>query len=217
MIQKLFSSLRKYSRQKRYSQIQKLINLEIASGFILDPGAGPASFFAALFPKPKRVILVDLSPKLAARAKINQPNIHIVAADAGRLPLVDQPIAASISNSVIGHVDSPDNLAQEMSRVSRSYFLQTPNGRFPLETHSYIAIPFYNYIPWQWLRKSICKLFRANFDYVNSVRYLSETRLRKLFPRVTLRYERVFGLKNRLMFIIVLITRLETIRLVSFE
>jgi hypothetical protein len=99
-------------------------------------------------------------------------------------------------NSVIEHVDDPDALAAEVRRVSWGYFLQTPHGGFPLETHSFIAIPFYNLIPWMWLRRFVSKIFRANFEYVSSVRYLPEQRLRFLFPEATITYEKVLGLRK---------------------
>jgi ubiquinone/menaquinone biosynthesis C-methylase UbiE len=194
VVKRVFSFLRQHFRRKRYKQIQALINIESTFGFILDLGGGPASFFAAMFPRPEQIILVDINEKLAGRAKKIRPEMHIIVADAGRLPLANQSINTTVSNSVIEHVDAPDRLAEEILRVSLSYFLQTPNGDFPLETHSFIAIPFYNYMPWVWLRRYVCKLFRANFDYVSSVGYLSETTLRQLFPEAVVHYERMLWL-----------------------
>jgi len=170
------------------------MRVESTSGFILDLGGGPASFFAEKFPKREQVILVDIDYRLALKAKTKQANLNVLVADGGNLPFANQGIALTICNSVIEHVDRPDKLATEIQRVSKAYFLQTPNGRFPFETHSFIAIPFYNFIPWAWLKKRLCQLFGASFEYVSSVHYVPEQELRHLFPKAQLSYEKFLGL-----------------------
>ena len=139
---------------------------------------------------------MDIAYNAAHLAKRKQPALHVIVADGDRLPLGDGSIEMTVCNSVIEHVDNPDALATEIRRVSQGYFLQTPNGDFPLETHSFIAIPFYNFIPWVWLRRFVCKIFGANFEYVSSVRYLPERKLRLLFPEATITYEKALGLKK---------------------
>lgn len=196
MIRKAFASLRHRSRRRRYLLIRDLARIESLEGFILDLGGGPASFFAAMFPKPDQVILVDVNINLARQAKGKQPALHAIVADGRRLPLADCSVDMTVCNSVIEHVDDPDALVAEICRASRGYFLQTPNGNFPLETHSYVPMPFYNSIPWAWLRRLISKIFGANYGYVSSVRYLSEQGLISLFPEATIAYEMAFGLKK---------------------
>ena len=196
MIRKAFDLLRQRFRQRRYLQIRDLMGIGNFTGFILDLGGGPASFFATMFPRPERVILLDVNYDLASHAKQRQPALHAIVADGRRLPLADCSIDMTICNSVIEHVTTPGALASEIRRVSPSYFLQTPDGNFPLETHSFIAIPFYNFIPWIWLRRFVCKVFGANFEYVNDVRYLTESKLKLLFPEATIAYEKVLGLKK---------------------
>ncbi|MBC8512319.1 MAG: class I SAM-dependent methyltransferase, partial [Dehalococcoidia bacterium] len=196
MIRRTSGTLRQRFRQRRYLRIRDLMGIESLTGFILDLGGGPASFFAAMFPKPEQVILVDVDYNRACQAKQKQAALHVIVANGGWLPLADCSIDMTVCNSVIEHVDAPDALAAEIRRVGRGYFLQTPNGDFPLETHSFIAIPFYNYIPWVRLRRFICKIFGASFEYVDSVRYLPERRLRLLFPEATITYEKILGLKK---------------------
>jgi ubiquinone/menaquinone biosynthesis C-methylase UbiE len=149
-----------------------------------------------MFPHPSRVILVDIDYKKAVLARKNQPKIFVVVGDAERLPFADSVLRFTVSNSVIEHVNNADAMAFEVRRVSRGYFLQTPNGAFPVETHSFIPIPFYNLIPIRWIKKLLCALFRANFDYISTVRYLPEHRLKLLFPGAVMLYERVLGLKK---------------------
>jgi ubiquinone/menaquinone biosynthesis C-methylase UbiE len=196
VIYKALGSLRRHFRRKRYLRVREVVEIESLAGFILDLGGGPASFFAAMFPRPEQIILVDINYNLACQAKRKQSALHVIVADGGWLPLADCSVDVTVCNSVIEHVEDPDALATEIRRVSQSYFLQTPNSRFPLETHSFIAIPFYNLIPYTWLRRFICKMFEANFKYVSSVRYLSEQRLRFLFPEATITYEKALGFKK---------------------
>jgi SAM-dependent methyltransferase len=168
----------------------------VLSGLVLDLGGGKASFFAAMFPWPERVILLDISHKLAYQAKQERPALYVVVADGGRLPLADGSVSMTVCNSTIEHVCDPDALASEVHRVSRAYFLQTPHGGFPLETHSFVPIPFYNLIPWVGLRRFVCRVFGASFEYVSSVHYLSERELQRLFPEAKIAYEKVIGLKK---------------------
>jgi ubiquinone/menaquinone biosynthesis C-methylase UbiE len=140
------------------------------------------------------VILIDVEPALARRARQKLPDVHVVVANGERLPFATRSVGIIVCNSVIEHVDDPSALAAEIRRVGQSYFLQTPNGHFPLETHSYIAIPFYSWIPWMRLRRLVCRLFGASFDYVSSVRYISEERLRQMFPNARMTYEKALGM-----------------------
>lgn len=196
MIRQLFIRLRRAFRQKRYGVLDAAVGLESQQGLLLDLGGGPASFFAALFPRSEQIILLDLDFNLVAAGKQRYPSINALVANAERLPFADGAVALSVCNSVIEHVDNPAALAGEIRRVSRSYFLQTPNGRFPVETHSLIGIPFYRSIPWARVRALICRIFRADFAYVESVRYCPEEQLRALFPEARLAYERPLGLKK---------------------
>ena len=191
-----FDSLRRRFRRKRYERIRETTKIESLPGFILDLGGKPASFFAALFPRPDQVTLLDTDYALARQARRKQPALRAVAANGGRLPLADGSIDMAVCNSVIEHVDDPRALAAEIRRVSQGFFVQTPNGDFPVETHSFIAIPGHNLIPWTWLRRLVCKAFGANYAYVSSVRYVSKERLRSLFPEAAISYEKVLGLSR---------------------
>jgi 2-polyprenyl-3-methyl-5-hydroxy-6-metoxy-1,4-benzoquinol methylase len=99
-----------------------------------------------------------------------------------------------VCNSVIEHVAEPALLANEIRRVGSSYFVQTPNARFPVETHSLIPIPFFNQLGVESLKRLLCRLFGADYSYVSSVRYLSEADLRRLFPEAEIIRERVVGM-----------------------
>lgn len=195
-MQSIFANLRQSFRKKRYDVINQIIQTDSKNGLVLDLGGGPASFFAERYPRKNHIILVEVEEKVAQRAKRKIPDLLVVIANGEMLPFADGAIEITVCNSVIEHVENPPRLAAEIQRVSQSYFVQTPNGRFPLETHSFIGIPFYNWIPTQPLKKLACRMFGANYRYVSSVRYLPEVELRRLFRNAQLTYERVMGLKK---------------------
>ncbi len=146
LIRECFRRLRKHFRRVRYQRLVDLLGLYSTDYFVLDFGGGRASFFAEQFPRPERIVLLDINYQFALQAKHHCPGIHIVVGDGERLPLADRSVGATVCNSVIEHISHPDKLAGEIRRVSRAYFVQTPAGTFPIETHSFIAIPFYHMI-----------------------------------------------------------------------
>lgn len=194
MLRSLFASLRKQFRKRRYERINNVTDVEIGEGYVLDLGGGPASFFAGAFPRPERLILVDIDYARAHMAHQKRPGIHVVVADGEALPLKRAAVDVTVCNSVIEHVEHPRSLADEIHRVSRRYFVQTPNRRFPMETHSFLGIPFYHSIRWHALQRLLCRIFGANFEYIESVQYLSRDELAQCFPQATIAYESFFGL-----------------------
>jgi SAM-dependent methyltransferase len=192
-MKRVVERLRQRSRRRRHRAIAEALDLRATSGLILDLGGGAARFFARVHPRPAQVVLVDVNPHVVRRAAEVVPGLRVVVADGCRLPFADRAIRATVCNSVIEHVEDPDRLAHEIERVSASYFVQTPHGRFPLETHSFVPIPFYGWIRSRRLRARLCRIFGADFEYVESVRYLDERQLRRLFPRARLVTERVAG------------------------
>lgn len=109
------------------------------------------------------------------------------------------------SNSVIEHVGSYDDqrrMANEVMRVGRRYWVQTPNKRFPLEPH--FLFPFFQYLPDAvraqlvhrfdvgWYRR-IPDLAAARAE-VDSIRLLTRRRFAALFPGATIHEEKFAGL-----------------------
>ena len=129
MLNLIFKNIRSYFRSQRYTQINNEFNLNF-SGLVLDLGGGPASFLASQHPHPERVVLVEIQEDEAFIAKARIPQLQVVIANGEEMPFVDQGFVVTISNSVIEHVNRQQKFADELRRVSRSYFLQTPNGNF---------------------------------------------------------------------------------------
>lgn len=133
-------------------------------------------------------------------------NIKPVAGDATDLTaFVDGEFDIAFSNSVIEHLFTLENqrqMASEIRRVGRAYWVQTPNFWFPIEPHFHVP-------GWQWmptkLRTSIlqkhacgwrgpCPVAETARELVEEVRLMTRNELKAIFPGGTLLQERFCGL-----------------------
>lgn len=109
------------------------------------------------------------------------------------------------SNSVIEHVGElagQRKMAEEIARVGRRYFVQTPNYYFPIEPH--FLFPCFQFLPLQvkvFLLRHLALGWAGRVPdeiqaraVVNSIRLLKEPELRNLFPGASIYKERVLGL-----------------------
>ena len=122
------------------------------------------------------------------------PNIVCKKGDARYLnEFQDQSFDLVVSNSVIEHVGNLNDqilMAKEAQRVSKKYFIQTPNYFFPFEPHFF-------FIGFQFLPILIKIFLIRHFnlghysktsDYnkakeiANSIRLMKKNELKKLFP-----------------------------------
>jgi hypothetical protein len=102
----------------------------------------------------------------------------------------------------LGDVAGQQHMANEVRRVGKRYFVQTPNLFFPIEPHFHV--PFYQFLPIRW-RVALIRRFdlgwykkipdkHAATTLVTEHRLLSERDMRMLFPQARLYKEHFFGL-----------------------
>jgi SAM-dependent methyltransferase len=137
-----------------------------------------------------------------------------------RLPFEDQSFDIVFCNSVIEHVTLPKAecrrrdlsdkewierataaqfmFAQEIMRVGKNYFVQTPHPAFPLDHHTWL--PFTNrfghrnvvrlteWTQTYWIKKS----WEADWNLID------EEFMKKLFPNARIHTERVLGMRKSL-------------------
>lgn len=138
------------------------------------------------------------------------PPFFCVAGDGRSMPqFADKQFDIVFSNSTIEHVGTFEDqvsMANEVRRVGRSYYVQTPNRRFPIEPH--FMFPFFQFLPLPmrlWLVRhfslgwypAIRDRERARSE-VTSIRLLTKAELERLFPDATIFEERFFGLVKSL-------------------
>jgi hypothetical protein len=117
----------------------------------------------------------------------------------------DRSFDVVFSNSLIEHVGGIDDqrrAAQEMQRVGKAYFVQTPNRHFPLEPH--FVFPFFQYLP---MSARVYLLTHLSLGWcgkitdpeearraADSVKLLDQQTFHALFPTAAIWEERFLGL-----------------------
>jgi hypothetical protein len=193
-------------RERRMRDFAALFGITESTN-ILDVGGTPTNW--QLLDVRPRVTLLNM-PR--AREE-SWPGFELVAADGCQLPFGNQSFDIVFSNSVIEHVGSPEaqaRFANEIQRVARRYWVQTPNRWFPLEPH--LLTPFLHYLPraWQaplarhwtvWDAVERPAPDRREFyieHYLRDIRLLAASDMAKLFPGANIRRERSLGLTKSL-------------------
>lgn len=188
-------------RARRMGRFVTLLGLDERTT-VLDVG-GALGIWASVSVRPKLTIL-NLRPSGAS------PEAVDVIGDGRRLPFPDQSFDVVFSNSVIEHVgrvEDQHQFAREISRVGRSFYVQTPNRWFPIEPH--VLTPLVHFLP-KGARRRMLRNFtvwglltRPSPEYiqefVDSTRLLTARELSEMFPHGALHRERVGGLTKSLM------------------
>jgi Methyltransferase domain len=169
---------------------------------ILDVG-GTAAFWNTLGFSREGVEIVLLNVR---NEPSDPPHLRSIVGDARDLTQFgDKSIDVVYSNSVIEHVGDlreQGRMADEIRRVAKRYFVQTPNKYFPIEPH--FLVPGYQFMPLNLktflLTKSRLGWTERERDWsraqeiAGSVRLLSEREVRRLFPEAAIYRERFSGL-----------------------
>jgi hypothetical protein len=114
------------------------------------------------------------------------------------------------SNSVlclVGERARQSQMAGEIRRVARRYFVQTPNHNFPLDWRT--LVPFFHWLPpsvqaWCFQRMPVGRYKKVHdadvaLELATRVRDVTRSELRSLFPDGTIVSERLFGLTKSFM------------------
>lgn len=138
--------------------------------------------------------------------RVSSKRFISAAGDARSMPqFANNSFDVVFSNSVIEHVGNYSDqrrTADEVRRVGRRYFVQTPNKRFPLEPH--FLFPFFQYLPLSaraWLvNKFDVGWYRripnptAARAEVESIQLLTRKQFAALFPEARIHEEKFGGL-----------------------
>ena len=174
---------------------------------VLDIGGTPDNWL--LSPVKPRLVLLNM-PR--ARADLSGAD-RWVAGDGRLLPFRDGAFDVVFSNSVIEHVGdaaSQQRFANEVARVGRAFWIQTPNRWFPVEQH--LLTPLVHWLPKRWQSAIVRRgtvwsaLTRPSPDrreyyldhFLRDVRLLGFRELQALFPGAEIIRERFAGLTKSL-------------------
>jgi hypothetical protein len=190
-------------RRKRFELFLSLLRSLKGHVEVLDIG-GTQQFWDLMLPSGRddmRVTLLNIEHQ-----NVSSSRFVSAVGDARSMPEIpSQSFDVVFSNSVIEHVGSFDQqrqMAHEIRRVARRYFVQTPNKRFPLEPH--FLFPFFQYLPvstraWivnrfdvGWYKRIPDKA--AARAEVESIQLLTHDQVAALFPAARIHEEKFFGL-----------------------
>ncbi|WP_143959333.1 class I SAM-dependent methyltransferase [Litoribacter populi] len=200
-------SLGKKFREERFRFFEQLVektfppNQKIS---VLDVGGTQAYWEGKNILKKRNLEITVLN---LIEFPVSLPNFKTVAGDATNMPeFEDNSFDLVFSNSVIEHLYSRENqqkMANEIRRVGKNYFVQTPNRNFIIEPH--YALPLFQFVP-KGLAYSILtktKLSRFNRwdptiaqQYLDEIRLLSIQEMKALFPDGEVYLEKFLGMNK---------------------
>jgi hypothetical protein len=150
----------------------------------------------------ERTTIVNVEP-----APRNVPERFIyVEGDARHTGLRDHAFDLAFSNSAIEHVGSFDDqkrFANEMQRIGRRIYCQTPNKWFPIEPH-FLGLCVH-WLPKKWFGPFVDRYLtlhgwryrptsEVSAALINSIRLLTRKELLQLFPGCKMKTERFLGM-----------------------
>jgi hypothetical protein len=164
---------------------------------LLDVGGNPRIW--SLLPEARRPQVIYLN--LPRAFEDGDDRARLVFGDGTRLPFSDRSFDLVFSNSVIEHVGSESNqrmFADEIRRVGKRYWVQTPNHGFPVEQH--VLTPFVHWLPpgpraavarrftvWDLVAKPSPESRQFYIDhFLNDIRLLDRRQVADLFPEATI-------------------------------
>ncbi len=210
----LIAARRKYSqscRAKRAAMFQKIFP-GIANENILDLGGGKGDHIAMVAPHHQSVTIADYDTQHLQIAREKHGFKTLTLDGAERLPINDNQYDIVYCNSVIEHVTGPKDevvnmkskaqfeqtarihqkqFADEIRRIGKGYFVQTPYKWFPIESHT-ITPSFVQLLPrpLQLLAYRLVPKKKTLPDF----NLLTIEDMKALFPDADLVYEKSMGL-----------------------
>ena len=194
-IHKVYYVFQKRFRPKRMKYFYEVMEIKTHTK-VLDVGGTLLNWtFVNFVPD---LTILNLDPP---SEKLSQ-GVKWVVGDARCMEFEDKSFDVVFSNSVLEHVgdyEDQKRFAEEVRRVGRRYFVQTPNYYFPIEPH--LLTPFIHWLPRKYgkLVLPVCLRNIITFDIdetrqiFNEVRLLKPREMKELFPDSEIFYERVMG------------------------
>ncbi|MEQ8790465.1 MAG: class I SAM-dependent methyltransferase [Pirellulaceae bacterium] len=193
----LFNVIFRATRGKRMRWFERTLPCDNETT-ILDVGGTPGNW-SYLSSRP-RVVMLNL---MVTEQTAELPeHLTYLQGDALAMTCSDGQYDIGFSNSVIEHMGTWENqrrFAEQLRRVARGLWVQTPALGFPIEPH--FLAPFVHWTPKPW-RKALLRYFtpwgwlerpsREKVEQtVEEIRLLSYREMRELFPDCEIFIERV--------------------------
>lgn len=190
-------------RERRFALFRALLGRVSPPIRVLDVGGTPTfwQLRGGDLPGDPSVVILNLEPMAGGDGRVST----VVGNGLAMPEFPDRSFDVVFSNAVIEHVETLDNqrrMADEIRRVGKRYFVQTPNKHFPLEPH--FLVPGFQFLPVR-LRAELLHRMRLGWHArtadraeaerkVRMVRLMTEREFRSVFPGATIYREKVLGL-----------------------
>ena len=184
---------------------------------ILDLGGGDGSHIAMVLPAHKNVTIADIDRRKLDLAESRYGYKSRVLEEAATLPFGDGEFDIVFCSSVIEHITGPKDIvgnirstrvfeaeavlyqqkfAEEVRRIGKGYFVQTPYKYFLIESHT-IAPGFVVLLP----RAAQLEIWKRwpFYNHVPDFNLLTVRDMRRCFPDAEIHLESVFGLTKSIM------------------
>jgi hypothetical protein len=202
------NSLASQMRLKRNNQFREAIRALPRPLTILDVGGRQAIWETIGFAGQSdiHITMINIEP-----TETSHHNIVSVLGDARDMrEFKNNQFDVVYSNSVIEHLgklEDMQKMAQEIRRVGKYYFLQTPYLYFPIEPH--FVFPLFQFLPIAW-RVYLVRHYSLGWigkveergraeQEVRAIKLLSKSQLRFLFPDAKIAKEKLFGVTKSLL------------------
>lgn len=169
-------------------------------GVTSDSSHAESNYFEKLYPYPNQITCVGTED--GSHLMKEYPGLcYLQVVPGQRLPFNDREFDIVFSNAVLEHVGSRGEQARfvaELRRVSKAFFITTPNRWFPFEHHT--GLPFLHYLPPALFRGLIRNTrYRYWADEAN-LNILTASSMANLFPDAVAHIEvvRVLGIGSNL-------------------
>lgn len=218
----LRNTIKKYSQSARTKRAELFFEAlhPTDEDKILDLGSGDGSHIAKIIPYRKNVFIADISQDRLDAGKEKYSFNTVLINEDGKLPFPDEYFDIVFSSSVIEHVtvnkttvleykvnsdfkrvsfERQVRFANEIRRVSKRYFVQTPYKYFPIESHTQfpfvvvfmprtLQIKMINFLNKWWIKKA-----RPDWNL------LTIKDMNRLFPEADIVLEKSLGLIKSIM------------------
>lgn len=201
----LASKVSFYVRLKIFSAFMDIMKPKACTS-ILDVGVTPdqklpeSNFFELLYPFKNRIVATSIEN--ASFLEKTSACLAFIQTEKYRLPFKDHSFDIVFCSAVLEHAGNryeQQQLIQEMLRVSRKFFIITPNRQYPIEFHTFL--PLIHWLP-QPMHQSILKKLRMDFwAHIQNLNLHTPHSLRSLFPpdsEVQIHYIRLLGFPSNL-------------------
>src|SRR3954452_25617522 len=177
------------ARVKIFDRFMELMH-PAATDRIIDVGVTPdrelldSNFFEQLYPYRDRITATSIED--ASFLEADFTGVRFVRTDGATLPFADREFDIAFSSAVLEHVgdrDAQRAFIAELTRVSRRFFLTTPNRWFPVEVHTFL--PLLHWLPQPAHQRTLRMLGKDFWAETDNLNLLSARSVEAMSPAGT--------------------------------